>query len=100
MIFFRKGKMSYEVNYKAFCEGKSLESLLKVKKRVTALLEKRKAKLKNPIHFKTGKPLAEATKVFYESEMKGNQKYLEAIEEAISEREALSVPSQYKIRED
>ena len=81
--------MPKEVNYKAFCEGKSLEFLLKVKKRVTALLEKRKVKAKNPIHFKTGKPLAEATKVFYEAEMKSYQRYLEAIEEAISEREAL-----------
>jgi hypothetical protein len=81
--------MSYEVNYKEYCEGKSLESLLRIKNDVTALIEKRKAKLKKPIHFKTRKPLAEATKVFYESDMNGCQKYLEAIEKVISEREAL-----------
>ncbi len=81
--------MSYEVNYKKECEGKSLEHLLRTKKRVIAHIERRKAKLKNPINYRTGKPLAEATKVFYESDMKVCQKYLEAIEKAISERKAL-----------
>jgi hypothetical protein len=81
--------VSYEVNYKEYCEGKSLESLLRAKKRVTEHIEKRKAKLKNPIHFKTGKPLSESTISFYKSENKGDQKYLEAIEETISEQEAI-----------
>ncbi len=81
--------MSYEIDYKEECEGKSLEFLLRAKKNVTAHIERRKAKLKNPIHFKTGKPLAEATILFYESEIKGNQKYLEAIEKTFSEREVL-----------
>lgn len=79
--------MSYEVNYKKECEEQSLQSLLRVKKRVTEHIEKRKAKMKNPINYKTGKPLADATKVFYENDMKGCQNYLDAIEETISERE-------------
>ncbi len=62
---------------------------MRVKKRVTEHIERRKAKLKNPINSRTGKPLAEATKVFYESDMNGCQKYLEAIEKIISERKAL-----------
>ena len=79
--------MGYEYDYKRFCEGKSLESLLRIRKRVILEIEKRRAKLKNPIHFKTGKPLTESTKAHYEAEVRGNRKYLKAIEEAISERE-------------
>jgi hypothetical protein len=81
--------VSYEVNYKEYCEGKSLESLLRAKKRVTAHIERRKAKLKKPINNRTGKPLAEATKVNYGMALRSDQRYLEAIEETISEREAI-----------
>ncbi len=81
--------MSYEVNYKKECEEQSLQSLLRVKKRVTEHIETRKAKLKNPINFKTGKPLAESTKLNYENDIKGCQNFLEAVEETISEREAM-----------
>ncbi len=80
--------MSYEVNYKEYCEGQSLESLLRAKKRITAHIERRKAKMKKPIHYKTGKSLAESTKVYYASELRSDQKYLEAIEKFILEREA------------
>jgi hypothetical protein len=81
--------MSYEINYKEFCEEQNLESLLMVKKRLTTHIETRKAKLKNPINFKTGKPLAESTKSNYENDIKGCQNFLEAVEETISEREAM-----------
>jgi hypothetical protein len=81
--------MSYSHNYKEYCEGRSLESLLRLKKGITEHIKRRKAKLKNPINHRTGKSLAESTKVFYESDMRGCQKYLEAIEETISEREDL-----------
>ncbi len=81
--------MSYEVNYKKYCEGHSVESLLKMKKRVTADIERRKVKLKKPIHYRTEKPLAQATKVHYETELRSDQKYLEAIEKTISDRKAI-----------
>ena len=81
--------MSYEVDYKKYCEGHSVESLLKTKKRVTAEIERRKASLKKPIHYRTGKPLAQATIVHYETELRGDQRFLEAIEKTISEQEAI-----------
>ena len=81
--------MPYKYNYKKECEEQSLQSLLRVKKRVTEHIEKRKAKMKNPINYKTGKPLADATKVFYENDIIGCQNYLEAIEKTISERKDL-----------